>query len=88
MITGMISEGPMIALADEDHSYNHVAANEYVRFLGGFTARRMKSLSGKCAECRDSMTKSAQDADPADTLITIKSKGSLLYPSEKLANLL
>ncbi|KAK3919871.1 Transposable element P transposase [Frankliniella fusca] len=71
-----------------DHAYLNETVDEFaLRYVSGFMARHAKKYANNCSDCLESLQKPATERNDLDLLITHKSRGGLIYPSDKLVNL-
>lgn len=75
-------------LYDRDHNYNECQTVDFVKsYISGYVARKTHTLT-TCQACIQGLTIIKCDAPSGrDDLISLKSRGGLLHPSEELFNL-
>lgn len=72
-----------------DHTYLEESIDTFaLNYVGGFTARHCDRFCKGCQECQKCLKKPATDRTESDTLITLKTKNWLTYPSDELMQLL
>lgn len=70
-----------------DHDYLMESVDEFaVNYVAGFVARHSRKYVKDCQECAQCLKKPETEKTDLDLLITLKSKGYLTYPSEKLVD--
>jgi len=71
------------------HDYLEVSKERSAQvYVSGYCARRCEKFAGKCQSCINTLVKNETERTGDDLMITLKSKGYLKYPSEKLVNLI
>lgn len=74
---------------EHDHNYIGEGVDEFaLSYVGGFIARHAKRYVKDCSECLSCLKKPRSESTDVDLLITLKSKGNLTFPSDKLVTLL
>lgn len=59
-----------------------------MRYVGGFVARHSKKYTKDCPTCDKCLKKPVAEITDADMLISCKTKGGLIFPSDSLVLLL